>query len=360
MKVLVVGGTQFNGLALVRELVRTGHDVHVLNRGNQLDVLPPGVASLIADRTDSEAVARALGDRDFDCVFDMCAYRPEEVGAMADLLHGRVGHYVFASSTVIYAPSHRLPITEDHPVDRGPDQNEYGLNKLLCEDRLVRAHRERGFPATVAALTMVFGPRNILPEREQRMFVRLRDRRPVLVPGDGTTVGQVIPVEDEARALVSMMQVPRTFGRRYNVAGVDCFTDHGYVDTLAEVVGVEPEKVSIPPAIMDRIYDGRIPLGDRPVRSLADVRTRQGDRATSRFQMNRLMQRLAPNLHPWNRSLFFTTARLREDTGWRPEIPLRSAAESTWAWMRAEGLDRRLEFDFAFEDRLLEQVRAAQ
>ena len=33
MKVLVMGGTQFNGLALVRELVRTGHDVSVLNRG---------------------------------------------------------------------------------------------------------------------------------------------------------------------------------------------------------------------------------------------------------------------------------------------------------------------------------------
>ena len=33
MKILVMGGTQFNGLALVRELVRTGHDVSVCNRG---------------------------------------------------------------------------------------------------------------------------------------------------------------------------------------------------------------------------------------------------------------------------------------------------------------------------------------
>ena len=32
MRVLVMGGTQFNGLALVHELVTTGHDVVILNR----------------------------------------------------------------------------------------------------------------------------------------------------------------------------------------------------------------------------------------------------------------------------------------------------------------------------------------
>ena len=33
MRVLVMGGTQFNGYALVKELVRTGHDVTIVNRG---------------------------------------------------------------------------------------------------------------------------------------------------------------------------------------------------------------------------------------------------------------------------------------------------------------------------------------
>ena len=33
MRVLVMGGTQFNGLALVHELARQGHDVTVCNRG---------------------------------------------------------------------------------------------------------------------------------------------------------------------------------------------------------------------------------------------------------------------------------------------------------------------------------------
>jgi nucleoside-diphosphate-sugar epimerase len=42
VKVLVLGGTQFNGLALVHELARAGHDVTVLNRGKSEGALPRG------------------------------------------------------------------------------------------------------------------------------------------------------------------------------------------------------------------------------------------------------------------------------------------------------------------------------
>ena len=48
MKVLVLGGTQFNGLALVHELVRAGHDVTVLNRGKTAAALPDGVIFIFA------------------------------------------------------------------------------------------------------------------------------------------------------------------------------------------------------------------------------------------------------------------------------------------------------------------------
>ena len=359
MKVLVMGGTQFNGLALVHELARAGHDVTILNRGKTEAELPAGVDRLTCDRTDLAALRSALGTRDWDCVFDISAYRPEDVETMSDALLGRTGHYVFASSTVIYAATDVLPITEGHPVDRSERQNEYGLNKLLCEDVLLRAHRERGFPASIAAFSMVFGPNNIIPDREQRMFVRLREGRKVLVPGSGTTVGQVGHVHDEARALRMMMQKPATFGRRYNLTGGDCFTDHGYIDTIADVMGIGAdavEKVSIPAETMDDIYAGRLPLDTGPVEVHADVRTTQDHRAQSLFQMNRIIQRIAPNIHHWDRNVFFSIDRLKEDTGWTPEMSFRGAVEQTWSWMKSTGRAERLEFDFAFEDRLIERI----
>lgn len=358
MKALVMGGTQFNGLALVKELVKTGHDVTVLNRGQSKTEIPRRVRRLYCDRTDAEKLRATLGNEDFDCVYDISAYRPEDVQRMADIFRGRIGHYIFASSTVIYAPSRVLPICERFPLDRSDDQNEYGMNKILCEDVLLQEHRERGFPMSIAAFSMVFGPHNIIPEREQRMFVRVAKGRPVLIPGDGTTVQQVGHVYDQARALRMMAGVPATIGRRYNLTGADCYTDEGYVDRFAEVVGATPEKVFVPPEVMDDLFAGRIDIHGRSVETTVD--TRVGDRNqrdVRLFQLNRLMQRIAPNLHGWRNSVWFSIDDLRRDTGWAPEFTFESAVEQTWKWMREAGLDQTREFDFGFEDDLLARIR---
>ena len=102
-RVLVMGGTQFNGLALVHELARCGHEVTILNRGVTEAPLPAGINRLTADRSDHDAVREVLGGLEFDVVQDMTAYHPEDVALMIEILDGRVDHYVFASSTVIYA-----------------------------------------------------------------------------------------------------------------------------------------------------------------------------------------------------------------------------------------------------------------
>lgn len=361
MKVLVMGGTQFNGRALVKELCKHGHGVTVLNRGKTAAELPHGVRRLLADRTDPGSVRAALGSEEFDCVQDMTAYRLEDAQLMTEILRGRTGHYVFASSTVIYAATDLPPIAEDGALERGERQNEYGLGKIAIEDHLLREHRERGFPASIAAFSMVFGPHNILPDREQRMFIRLLRGRPVLVPGDGTTLGQVGHVDDEARALRMMMGNPLTFGKRYNLTGAGCFSDEGYIDTFADLLGVEPRKVFIPPALMDDLYAGKVRVGGS-LQVRIDTRTgRSGggggsDRAATLFLLQRIIQRIAPHIHHWNRSVFFSIEHLKRDTGWEPEYTFPAAVEQTWAWMRAEGLHETAQFDFDFEDDLLERI----
>jgi nucleoside-diphosphate-sugar epimerase len=359
VKVLVMGGTQFNGLALVHELVRTGHDVTILNRGKSPGAVPPGVRRLVADRTDQASLRAALGREDWDVVHDVTAYRPEDVAFMLEHLRGRTGHYVFVSSTVIYAASQLLPIHEDFPVDRSPAQNEYGRNKLLCEDLLVRAHREHGFPATTVCLSMVFGPHNILPDREQRMFVRLLTGRPILIPGDGTTVAQVGYVEDQARALRMLMARPATFGRRYNLTGADSFTAEGYVDTFARIVGAPPNKVFIPADLMDDLFDGRVVARPVQVKSRVDTRgtERPDELQRNRFLLSMLVQRIAPHIHRWNANVVYGVDRLRQDVGFEPEVRFPAAVAQTFAWFQAERVAEKQTFDFSFEDELLRLVR---
>ena len=356
MKILVMGGTSFNGLALVRELAKTGHEVTICNRGKTEAKIPLGVERIACDRTDLDGLRSALGGQDYDAIYDISAYTPQDVESMVELFRGRTGHYVFASSTVIYAPTDLLPITEDHAVDRGELQNGYGMNKLLGEDILLREWRENGFPSSIVAFSMVFGPNNIIPDREQRMFMRMVQGRKVLIPGDGTTLGMVGHVDDQARAMRMMLQNPKTFGRRYNLTGDDYYSDNGYVDTIAEVVGADPERIHIPAQTMDDLWAGKIEISGKPRTGDNTVRANFDARSAQLFRLQSLIQRLAPNLHHWNRSVLFSVERMKQDTGWQPEYNFKSAVEQTWEWFQREGLDKTREFDFTFEDQLLERL----
>ena len=357
-----MGGSQFNGYSLVMELLKHGHEVTVLNRGRTQVDFPRSVRRLVADRTDHDQVRSVLKDESFDAVQDMSAYHPADVELMIEVFEGRVGHYIFASSTVVYAPTDILPITEGHPDDRGPHQNEYGLHKLLCEDILVDAWRSRGFPATIVPFSMVFGPRNILADREQRMILRLLRGRPVLIPGDGTTLGQVGHVDDQARALRMMMLQPQTYGKRYNLTGGTYQSDVGYVDTFAEVLGMEADKVFIPAPVMDDLWDGALVFEEgraSPVNTdirSSDTARADADNTRRRFKLAQLVQRLAPNLHRWNRSVVFSVDRLRADIGWAPEYTLAAMVDHVYRWMAAEGLDQSLDLDFTFEDQIAAHV----
>lgn len=362
MRVLVMGGTQFNGLALVRELARTGHDVTIVNRGKSEAVIPTGVRRLIADRTDHDQMRDVLGGEDFDAVVDVSAYVPSDVELMVELFKGRIAHYVFVSSTVIYKASDILPITEDHPVDASPTQNEYGRNKLLCEDILLREHRENGFPASIVALSMVMGPNNILPDREQRMFQRFIQGRDILIPGRGRTLQQIGHVDDQARALRMVLGQPITFGQRYTLTGKDAFTQEGYVDLCSEVLGREANKVFIPAALMEDLWHGRVEIQMTQVKSSADTRGKERPDPVmiTRFLLTMLVQQIAPHLYHWDQSAVFSVDKLRRHVGWEPEYTTQGAIEQTWHWYRSTERPETQAFDFAFEDDLLRLVKERQ
>lgn len=358
MRVLVMGGTQFNGLALVHELAQTGHDVVILNRGQSQADLPSGVERVYADRTQVEQMRDVLGPLEVDAIIDVSAYRPEDVTLMIDLFRGRIAHYIFISSTVIYAASDHLPITENHPLERGPIQNEYGKNKLLCEDILFREWRQNRFPASVVAFSMVMGAHNILPDREQRMFQRILQNRPILIPGNGRMLQQVGHADDQARALRMLLGEPRSFGERYNLTGADYFSQEGYVDTFGRVVDREPEKVFIPASLMEDLWQGRVELELPKAQAKVDIRTttKISPVMINRFMLTMLVQQIAPHIHHWDRSALFGVDKLRRDCGWEPELSFPRTVERTWRWYQSEGLAENQRFDFGFEDELIRLV----
>jgi hypothetical protein len=110
---------------------------------------------------------------------------------------------------------------------------------------------------------------------------------------------------------------------------------------------------------MDDLYAGRAWLARGRSDVKVDIRSSaQADQLVNqRFQLTMLVQRIAPHLHHWNRSVVFAIDRLRDDVGWRPEFTFPAAVEHTYAWFRQQRLSDTLQFDWSWEDQLLELVR---
>lgn len=149
LRVLFIGGSGVISSACSTLAVQRGLDLYALNRGrSRLRPLPEQARFLLGDVRDPAAVAKALGDLEFDVVVNWVAYTRDQVEADLERFRGRTGQYIFISSASAYqTPPARLPITESTPL-RNPYW-QYSRDKIACEDRLVRAYREEGFPVTI-------------------------------------------------------------------------------------------------------------------------------------------------------------------------------------------------------------------
>ena len=252
MKSLVLGGSAFIGRHLVEVLLGAGHDVTVLNRGTR-PTIPNGVEQLVADRGDPEAVRTALAGRSWDAVFDVSGQVQvapvDTVAALAADLDGRCGVYVFVSSIAAYAIGDgSFPWTEDRPLSSSRPTG-YGGHKAAVERLLAERHRRTGFPVVVVRPAAVYGPDDNIPDGEIAMFLRLAQRRPVLVPHEGLVTFNYGHVDDLAQALLAAATVPAAVGGAFNVTA-DAVTALHYVRTIGEIVGVEPDLCLIPEAAL--------------------------------------------------------------------------------------------------------------
>ncbi|MFM8563359.1 MAG: NAD-dependent epimerase/dehydratase family protein [Acidimicrobiia bacterium] len=250
MRALVLGGSVFVGRRLVERLVTEGHQVAVLNRGVTPTALPAGVEHLVADRTDMEAMSRVLAGREWDAIFDVSGFvmvaGGGDIAGLLDLVDGSVGHYVYVSSIMAYDQSQLgvFPWHEELDTDRsGP--RSYGGFKAVAEGRMIERHRRTAFPATIVRPAAIYGPCNNIYDMETPMFLRLTQRRPILLPHGGLVTGSYGHVDDLCRMMVDMIGVDAAKGEVFN-ATAEAVTTRHYVDTLATIVGVEPNIVMVP------------------------------------------------------------------------------------------------------------------
>jgi nucleoside-diphosphate-sugar epimerase len=265
MRVLFLGGTGEISAACSRRAAELGIEVHVLNRGRTTSrPLPAGVHVLKADVRDPAAVRAAVGRREFDCVADFLAFTPEHVAAAVETFAGRTGQYLFISSASAYqTPANRLPIRESTPL-RNPVW-PYSQAKIACEERLMAAYRDDGFPVTIVRPSHTYDETQVPCEGGWTVIDRMRSGREVVVHGDGTSLWTLTHSADFAAAFVGLLGHPQAIGDSFHITSDEVLTWNQIHEVLAAAAGTSARIVHVPSdAILaaDERW-GRSLLGDK-------------------------------------------------------------------------------------------------
>jgi nucleoside-diphosphate-sugar epimerase len=322
-RVLVLGGNRYIGMRLLYELAGRGHEVTVLN--SHLADMPDGVRRLHGDRQQPGVLRDVLAAHrdDFDVVFDNTAYRPSDVEPLIELFRGRIRHFVFTSSVAVYRRSYVQPVREDarrhDPADEDP-RKAYGVGKVRCEDHLRQLFETEGFPATSMRVTHTIGPRTPLASREPMFFERLREGRPILVPGEGFPFVHLVHIDDVARCLASVIGNEHAIGEAYNVSGDEVTSVLGCIRMMASAAGVEADIVQVPLPVARRAHPPLVHWGEAVVGGA-----------------------------------MFGNDKAKADLGWRPRLGLEAAYRDSYEWWSSEGRDR-YEYDFSGDEAVLQEL----
>jgi nucleoside-diphosphate-sugar epimerase len=245
LSVLFIGGTGVISNEAVRLSVRRGHDVTVLNRGTtSLRGTPAGATSLVADVRDAAAVRAAVGGLRFDVVVDFLAFTPQHIERDIELFTGRTGQFVFISSASAYQkPPRRLPLTESTPL-RNPYW-QYSRDKIACEDRLVAAYRETGFPVTIVRPSHTYDRTSVPLAGGWTDIARLRRGAPVVLHDHGASLWALTHARDFAVGLVGLLGNGQTVGDAIHITSDEILSWATITHLLADAAGVEPHVVHV-------------------------------------------------------------------------------------------------------------------
>ncbi|MGO9242242.1 MAG: SDR family oxidoreductase [Bryobacteraceae bacterium] len=276
MRVLFIGGTGIISSACTQLAAQRGLDLTVLTRGRHPAALPPGVHTLGADIDDPASAAAALASRSFDAVVDWIAYTPAHIERDLALFRGRTRQFVFISSASAYQkPATDYLITESTPLSNPFWQ--YSRDKIACEDLLLRAWRDDGFPATIVRPSLTYGDTSIPLvlnswTRPYTVVDRMRRGLDVIVPGDGSSLWTITHNSDFALGLVGLLGHAQAIGHAFHITSDEVLTWNQFFRIVAAAAGAEPRLVHIPSDFIAACLPDKLGtlLGDKSNSSVFD------------------------------------------------------------------------------------------
>jgi nucleoside-diphosphate-sugar epimerase len=254
MRIVVIGGSGHIGTFLVPRLVRAGHDVVNISRGQRSSYVEDpawqDVRQVTADRVAEEREGTfpdRVAELRPDVVVDLICFTLDSATALVERLRGETGHLLHCGSIWRHGPSLRLPITEDTGA---PPIGEYGTAKAATARMLQAETRSGGLVTTSLHPGHIVGPGwhpiGPLGNLDPEVWRKLSTGEPIDVPGIGAEFMHHVHADDVAQAFeAAVVHRDAAAGEDFDVVAPSALNVRGYARVAASWFGRTAELRSV-------------------------------------------------------------------------------------------------------------------
>ncbi|MDR2750026.1 MAG: SDR family oxidoreductase, partial [Clostridiales bacterium] len=247
MKALFIGGSGLISSAVSQLAIGKGWELTLVNRGKRPAHVPKEAEVFVCDADDTDSLKGFLAGKSFDVVAQWIGFAPERIERDVRLLLGKTKQYIFVSSCAAYErPMKRHIVTEDLPLNN--TYWEYGRQKRRCEEALMQAYRQLGFPATIVRPSLTYGDTQIpyamgCWDKPWSLARRILDGKPIICHGDGTSLWSVTHNSDFAKGFVGLMGRTQAIGEAFNIATDEVLSWDQIALAIGDALGKTPKIV---------------------------------------------------------------------------------------------------------------------
>jgi len=245
MKALFIGGTGNISTACSELALENGTELYILNRGNRDRPELKEAVILKGDINDKNQIKSLLRNHMFDVVVNFIAFTPAEIERDISLFSDICKQYIFISS----ASAYQKPLTHQLITESTPLANpfwDYSRDKIACEDLLMKAYRDFGFPATIVRPSHTYEtviPAAVGSWEDFTLIEWMRKGKEVIIHGDGSSLWVMTHSRDFAKGFLGLVGNQHSIGHSFHITSDEVLSWNQIYQAMAEAAGVELKAV---------------------------------------------------------------------------------------------------------------------
>ncbi len=246
MKIVVIGANGHIGSYLVPSLIRAGHSVIAVSRGNRKPYFSAHewneAEQIFSDR--ASFLQNTLLTRSLKCdaVIDTLCMNASDAKQLVDAFSGTGTHLVVIGTIWIYREKYYIPVREDHP---STEHEAYGFEKAAMVQTLAQYAKDKNCRWTVLHPGHISGkgwlPINPQGNLNEKIYRDIAAGNEICLPFLGLTTLQFVHSQDIADLAICCLNQPEKSDRQiFHAACPDAIPLQAYAQQLYEHFGKTP------------------------------------------------------------------------------------------------------------------------